>query len=406
MRIDRNSSRTIFRRKARGGCLSWLVTSLILCVFVLLSMPQIQTLFSRWRVTTPELATLADSQQAFQNGDLERTISYARAVYENDSTRTEALELLVRALVYNSYADLHHEDDRITALDLTTIAVAESPYDMRVLGAHAFALQANGISDQAQRVALRVIRNDENSITARLALALSYSSQGIFEAGLNNALRAVEIANNAHPDWRADAHRVTALLYSDLGRYAEAASSAETAITFNRRLLPIHFERALYAQQIGDMDTATAYYFNVIAFDEDNVKARFRLCEVSSLLGERDAAIDWCGQVVELMPGWADGWYWLGREYYLNGDWRNTQITLNRCSTLQIAQAVPVEDRRFECWYLQGQAAEVLADCVGVVALYTQYQQMAQSANLSQRWVYPDGAPPICQTPTVYPVDG
>ncbi|MEO1288733.1 MAG: hypothetical protein AAFV93_13275, partial [Chloroflexota bacterium] len=256
-------------------------------------------------------------------------------------------------------------------------------------------------SADAQRVALRVIRNDDQQLAARVALSLSYASQGIFEAALRDALRAVELANQSAPDWRADAYRALAIAYSDLGRYDDAAEAVETAITHNRRLLALHFERALYAQQVGQMDTATAYYFNVIAFDEDNSKARFRLCELSSQLGERDAAIDWCTQVTDLAPGWSEGWYWLGREYYLNGDWRNTQIALNRCTTLQVAQAIPIEDRRFECWYIQGQAAEVLVDCPSLLALYGQYQEMARTAELTQRWTYPNDMPTICATPSV-----
>lgn len=404
MRIRRDHRRAIFRRRSPWqGCLSWIVTLCFLLVFAFISKDRIQAWFLQWLSRTVELAETRDAQFAFAQGDLERTIAYAQEIYAQDSSNTTALELLVRTLIYRSYADLNQEADREQALSLTTNAVEQSPYDLRVLGIHAFALQANGYSEDAQRVALRVIRNDEHSITARLALSLSYASQGIFSAALRDGVRAAEIANTIHTDWRADAYRVIAIAHSDLGQYDLAATAIETAISFNNRLIPLHFERALYAQQIGDMDTATAYYFNVIAFDEDNAKARFRMCEVSSLLGERSAAIDWCNQVMDILPGWAEGWYWLGREYYLSGDWQNTQSSLNRCSTLQVAQGVSIENRRFECWYIQGQAAEVLRDCASLIPLYREYQQMAQIADLNQRWVYPDDMPTICATPTAFP---
>ena len=400
MRINRKLSRPVFRRQKRWqGCLPLLTTLIFLCLFIFAGRNRIQEWLFHLISPPVELASVQDAHHAFVNGDLDLTINYAQRIYENEPDNIEALELLARSLIYRSYADISQDADREQALDLTTEAVEESPLNMRLLGIHAFALQANDLSEDAQRVALRVIRNDENSITARLALSLSYAGQGIFEAALRDALRAVEIANESQPGWRADAYRVLALAYSDSGQYADAATAVDTAITHNRRLLALHFERALYAQQTGDMDTATASYFNVIAFDEHNAKARFRLCEVSSLLGERDAAIDWCTQVTDLEPGWADGWYWLGREYYLNGDWHNTQSTLNRCSTLQLARSVPVEERRFECWYIQGQAAEVLGDCDSLMALYREYQDMAESADLRQRWVYPDDTPAICVTP-------
>ena len=404
MRIHRNQSRNIFRRRnSFNGCLSWFVTLGLVGVFIFFGREQIQSWFFSWYYPSPDVASIQDTQTAFRNGNLDRTIDYAQRLYESDHSQIEALELLVRSLIYRSYADINQDADRVRALDITTAAIARHPNDLRVLAIHAFALQANDLSNDAQRIALRVIRNDENNIAARLALSLSYASQGIFEAGLRDSLRAVDIANTVHTDWRADAYRVLAITHSDLGQYSDAADAVETAISYHRRLLPLHFERALYAQQTGDMDTATAYYFNVIAFDENNIKARFRLCEVSSMLGERDAAIDWCSQVTELAPGWAEGWYWLGREYYLDGDWGNTQSTLNRCSTLQVAQGIPIEERRLECWFIQGQAAEVLGDCEPLIALYNEYQQMARTASLTQSWVYPDDIPPICTTPTPFP---
>ncbi len=406
MRINRNRSRSLFRQQSRwNGCLPWMMTMGLVMLIIVGGWYYLQDNLSQWLVPLGEAPTLADAQLAFNAGDLANSIDYAQIAYASDNNDHEALVLLVRALIYQSYADLNQDDDRLQALTLTSTAVERSPYNMQVLGIHALALQANGFASDAQRVALRVIRNDETSMTARLALSLSYADQGIFEAALRDALRAVEIATQVAPNWRADAYRVLALAHSDLGQYEDAASAVETGISYNRRLLALHFERALYAQQVGAMDTAIAYYFNVIAFDEDNIKARFRLCEASSLLGERDAAIDWCTQVTDFAPGWSESWYWLGREYYLNGDWRNTQITLNRCSTLQVAQSVPLEDRRFECWYVQGQAAEVLRDCPNLLALYAEYQAMSDRANLPQQWFYPDDMPTICITPIAPPDD-
>ncbi|MEL6406952.1 MAG: tetratricopeptide repeat protein [Chloroflexota bacterium] len=401
MRINRDRSRAIFRRQNRGrGCLSWMVTLCMLGSVFFVFRGQLRDLLQTWLAPPVASATLADAQAAYNRGDLERAIAYTRELHGALPDDTGTLVLLVRSLVYHSYADINQDDLRAEALTYTQAAVIRTPYDMTVLGIHAFTLQANNLSEDAQRVALRVIRNEPDSITARLALSLAYSDQGIFEAGLRDAQRAVEIASLSAPAWQADAYRVVALAQSDLGDYADAAASVDTAITHHSRLLALHFERALYAQQIGDMDTATASYFSVIAFDEDNVKARFRLCEVSSILGERDAAIDWCNQVTVSAPGWSDGWYTLGREYYLNGDWSEAQSALNRCSTLQVAQDVPIEEREFECWYMQGQAAEVLRDCEALIPLYNQYQVMKNTADLSQTWVYPDDTPPICASAT------
>lgn len=404
MRINRDRSRPIFRQRNRGrGCLSWIVTLCLVGGVFFMFRGQLRGLLQQWLAPPVQSATLADARAAYAQGDLARTIAYTRELHTALPDDSATLVLLVRALIYHSYADINQDDLRTEALALTNAAVERTPYNMQVLGIHAFALQANNQSEDAQRIALRVIRNEPESITARLALSLAYSDQGIFEAGLRDARRAVEIATVSAPDWQADAYRVVALAQSDLGRYTDAATSVDTAIEFHSRLLALHFERALYAQQIGDMDTATASYFSVIAFDEANVKARFRLCEVSSILGERDAAIDWCSQVTDYAPGWSEGWYQLGREYYLNGDWADAQAALNRCSTLQVAQDMPIDEREFECWYMQGQAAEVLRDCDALLPLYNQYQEMKAVADLPQTWVYPDNTPPICMTSTSTP---
>ena len=401
MRINRDRSRLSFRqRKSRGGCLPLLATLLLIIFAAFFGRERLNAWLQSWLYPAPAYASLEDALAAYEHGDLERALAYAQELYEHNPRDMDALDLLVRCLIYHSYADINQERDRATALSLTTAAVAEQPYNMQLLGIHAFAQQANGNSEDAQRIALRVIRSDSESITARLALSLAYGSSGLFEAALREAERAVSIANNTAPAWAADAYRVLAIAYSDLGRYNDAATAVDTAITHHRRLAPLYFERALYAQQLGDMDTATAQYFGVIAFDESNIKARFRLCEISSVLREHEAAIDWCTQVTESAPGYSEAWYRLGREHYLNGDWAEAQEALNRCSTLQVAQGIAIEERRFECWYLQGQAAEVLADCPALMSLYAEYQEMASSANLEQSWVYPPSGPPICAIST------
>jgi tetratricopeptide (TPR) repeat protein len=403
MRIYRDNSHSYRRSSRFGGCLPVLTVIVLLLGTGFLARDWLRQWALRWLQTTPQNVTLRDTQLAFASGDLDRTIEYARQLLEIEPHNHEALVMLARALVYRSYSDITYEIDRSRALQLTRQAFEQFPLDNTVTGIHTFVLQANGESDEAGRLALRAILRDENSITARLALSLSYGSRSIFEAALREAEQAVQIANNFAPDWRADAYRVLAIAYSDLGRYSDAAAAVEQAIQYNRRLVPLHFERALYAMQVGDGNTATAYYFNVIAFDEDNVKARFRLCELSSTLREGDAAIEYCTFVTEHAPGWSDGWYRLGREHFLQGHFAEARDALGRCSTLQVAQGMPIAERRFECWYIQGQAAEVLGDCDTLVPLYAEFQEMVAEANIAQTWTYPPEGPSICAEPRTEP---
>lgn len=404
MRIHRDRSRLFYRRRSRfAGCLPTLMILGLVIGTGALGRDVIRHWMLQWRQGPDTDVSLRDAQLAFANGDLERTIQFAGQLLDNEPANHQALVMLARALIYHSYSDILYERDRQRALDLTQAAFEQFPLNNTVAGIHAFVLQANGASAEAARIALRVIRRDDNNISARLALSLSYGSRGLFEAALREAERAIQIAVDSAPDWRADTYRVLAIAYSDLGRYSDAAQAVEQAISHIRRLLPLHFERALYAMQVGDNDTATAYYFNVIAFDDNNVKAHFRLCELSSLLRENKAAIEYCSYVTAHAPGWSDGWYQLGREYFLQGDFGAAQQALGRCSSLQVAQGIPLQERRFECWYIQGQAAEVLGDCETLMPLYAEFQQMVTAANLEETWTYPPGGPPACATPVAVP---
>jgi tetratricopeptide (TPR) repeat protein len=251
---------------------------------------------------------------------------------------------------------------------------------------------------EAARVARPILDRDPEHTLARVALALSYGGVGSLDTALReNQIAAASTRNNAR--WWLETQRALAISYGDLGRYQDAIHTLEAAINANSRLIPLYFERALYALQIGDSDAATVAYYQVLTLDPDNVKARLRLCELSSLLRERETAIRYCQEVTELAPSWADGWYQLGREFFVQGDFPAAQEHLHRCASLQVMQDVPLDQRRFECWYLQGQAAEIVGDCASLVTTYNEFRTMAAAADLDQTWTYPPEGPPGCVTP-------
>jgi tetratricopeptide (TPR) repeat protein len=338
---------------------------------------------------------LAGAEAAFARGDLDTAISLARQLVTKNPDDEQAVVILARALIYRSYGDYNRAVDRQSALELTTEAVNRKPNNDALLAIHAFALQAAGKQPEAARIAARVLEHSPQNGLARTALALAYGGAGSLEIALRESLQAAQST-----DWRMDAQRALAISYSDLGDYPNAIKAIERAITLNTRLVPLYFERALYAMQIGDADGATAAYFQVLTYDPNNVKARLRLCELSSLLRERDSAVNYCQQVTQRAPGWSDGWYQLGREYFLQGNFHAAQDALHRCSSLQVMQNVPVGERRFECWYLQGQAAEILGDCPSLVTTYNEFRAMAADTTVHQTWTYPPEGPPGCITPT------
>jgi tetratricopeptide (TPR) repeat protein len=334
---------------------------------------------------------VGSGRDAFARGNLDGAIEFARQALDIAPNNSDALVLLAQALVYRSYVDYDREGDREAALELTTEALQTRPTDDDLRAAHAFALQANRQPAAAADAARRVLERQPDHPLAQTALALAYAVAGSHEISLRESLRAVR----AHPDLM-DAQRALAISYGDNGNYEAAVRTIEQAIALNSGMIPLYFERALYALQLGDADSATYAYMQVLALDPDNVKTRLRLCELSSLLREREAAVGYCTAVTTRAPTWSEGWYHLGREYFLQGNFEAAQRNLNQCARLQVMQNVPVEERRLECWFLQGQAAEIRGDCAALLTTYNEFRAMTLNRSIEQTWTYPPEGPPGC----------
>ncbi|NWF68430.1 MAG: tetratricopeptide repeat protein [Chloroflexi bacterium] len=384
------------RRRGGGGCFSALVLVGLFLGLLTLAWNWMDNWLNS--AAGPVDSSLSGAQAAFARGDLDTSVQLARQLWERTPDNLAALTLLVRALIYRSYSEYNRAIDREIALEIAAAAVERFSNNPDALAVYAFALQADGQPLEAAQRAERALQSNPNQTLARLALALSYGAVGGFDVALREGQRAA-----SQSDYPLDTLRVLAIAYSDLGRYSEAIAAIERAIILNPRLLPLYFERALYALQVGDADAATVAYFQVLAYAPDNVKARLRLCELSSMMREREAALTYCGEVTQRAPDWSEGWYRLGREYFLQGDFAAAQSNLHRCSTLQTLQNVPLAERRFECWYLQGQAAEILGDCAALVATYNEFLAMVANTGLPQTWSYPPEGPPQCANVTPPP---
>ncbi|MDZ4767339.1 MAG: tetratricopeptide repeat protein [Chloroflexota bacterium] len=398
MRINRATSRLSFRRRRRrSGCLSTLMMLIILGGVGVLTWRIIER---RWSAPAAfpsgdsPSARLDAAQRLFDAGDLdgavERLRGGAAGARGSDGSTTR---LLARALVYRSYSDYDRAIDRDIAVQITTDAARQRPNDADTLAAHAFALQAVGRTREAADVAARVLESNPSHAFARTALALAYGGAGAHEAALRESLRAAQTATTADA---LDVLRAVAIGRADTGDYGEALRVVDQAVRAHPSIMALYFERALYALQLGDADTATVAYYDVLARQPDNVKARLRLCELSSTMREYEAALQHCTEVTERAPAWAEGWYQLGRENFLQGDFAAARDHLHRCSSLQVLQNVPIAERRFECWYLQGQAAQILGDCPALLATYNEFRAMAADDTIHQTWTMPPEGPPGC----------
>ncbi|MEP6988222.1 MAG: tetratricopeptide repeat protein [Chloroflexota bacterium] len=397
MHIHRDQSRLSFRRhrRRRSNGYSMMVVLGILVGIIVVSWNWIGQRLTFGSAPTNDDA-LGLAQAAFAKGNLDDAVRYAQQAIAQDANNSDAMIVLARSLIYRSYSDYDRAIDRDSALELTTEALSRSPNDSKLMAIQAYALQASGKVADSAKMAEDALHLDPNNGLARVAMALAYGGAGSFEIALRESQQVAQ--NN---DWKLEGQRAMAISYGDLGDYKSAIESVERAINLNRYLIPLYFERALYAMQIGDADSATAAYFQVLTYQPDNVKARLRLCELSSLLRERDAAVKYCQEVTDRAPSFADGWYQLGMEYFLQGNFKAAQDSLHRCSSLQVMQNVPPGQRKFECWYVQGQAAEILGDCPNLLATYNEFRAMAKDATVQQTWTYPPEGPPSCSSSAV-----
>ncbi|GAB4515713.1 MAG: hypothetical protein OHK0046_19560 [Anaerolineae bacterium] len=379
----------IQRGYRRSGCLPMkLFTGIVFGMLV----ASLAWLLGNRSLSLPTPRTsLGSAYGAFEAGDLDTTVQLARRVWNSEQDNIEALALLVRALIYRSYDEYNRSSDREEALLLTTRAYNRSSTDPAVLSLHAFALYSSERPGEALRLAEQALSRDPENTLAQMTTALVYGRFGSHERAVLEHQPTL-----FDPRWRLDTHRALAISLGNAGRFDEAMRAVDVAIEVNPHLLVLHFERAFYAMQAGDADAATASYFRILADHAANIKARLRLCELSTLLRETTTALHYCQEVTTLAPQWVDGWYRLGREYYLQGNFAQAQQAFHQCSTLSIRQNIPVEQRRFDCWYLQGQAAEVLGDCPTLMAVYSEFQAMSAIASIPQTWTYPPEGPAIC----------
>lgn len=395
MKVSRNTSALFGRSTVCGaGCAPLLVLLLVTMGVVVVGRHWIGQRLSQNRAHGIA-NSLPEAFAAFNSGDLPSAVDYAQQVIERDGADANAYDLLVRALIYRSYSEIGWENDRAWALELSRKAIEKLPRNRDMQALYSYALQASGAAEEAGRIVLRIVEREPNHVLARIVLSLSYGARGIADAALREAEAGLELART-HNRYELEGHRALALAHGDLGRYRAAMEELERALSFNPRLIPLHFEMALYAIQVGNVDQATVSYYTIMALDEDNVKARARLCGLSERLQERESALRYCLEATELAPAWTEGWFELGRLYYLDGSYEMAKSAFAKCSRLQIEQGVAARDRQLECWYLQGQSAEILGDCESLTLVYKEFQDMVRVAGLPQTWSYPPDGPAIC----------
>ncbi|MBK8136867.1 MAG: tetratricopeptide repeat protein [Chloroflexi bacterium] len=263
MLISRSSPR---RPRRRSGCSPFTVLTGALAGLLVIALGWLAGLILP--NPQPELVTLDTARRAFDSGDLDDAVEAAEKALAAAPGQPDAVLMLVRGLVYRSYVDWNNEIDRKRALEVATNALLRGGDHPDTLAAQAFALHAAGRYLEAFKAAEKALRANPNHVFARLVYGLAFAGVGSFDRGLIQVQQAAKSA-----DYQVDSLRALAVIQSDTGRYRDAARTIDEAIALNWGLIPLHFERALYALQVGDDGTASTSYLRVLALDPENVKS-------------------------------------------------------------------------------------------------------------------------------------
>src|SRR5688500_17236159 len=199
----------------------------------------------------PAVVDLESVRRAFDSGDLDTAVDAAEKALAASPGQPDAVLMLVRSLIYRSYTDWNRTSDRQRALEIATAAASRAPSNPDAQSALAFARHAAGRPLEAFNAAASALRADPAHTFARVVHGLADAGAGSCDRGIVQVQQAVKA-----DDFNVDALRALAVIQSDTGRYRDAAQTIDQAITLNWGLIPLHFERALYALQIGDAGAA------------------------------------------------------------------------------------------------------------------------------------------------------
>jgi tetratricopeptide (TPR) repeat protein len=178
----------------------------------------------------------------------------------------------------------------------------------------------------------------------------------------NQALEAGNTAVEKDPN-SVDARRALAGALSFYGEYDAAIQQYEFAIQLHPRLSALYFELAGYYAALGNYDAAIAAYDQVLINDPNSVKAYTRKCETYFTMRSDNLAQEACEQATELDPSYPEAWRQLGMVQYTRKNYEGSIESFETCNRLQNEQGIAVADQEIACYYLQGLAHALLAEC-------------------------------------------
>ncbi len=311
-----------------------------------------------------ELARRADA--AFWRGDLESAITSYRQAAQGAPRDVGILFELSRNLIYRSYGDVRFSKDIDEAARWAAQAVETGPNNARAYAINCFALLRAEKYEDALRSCIRSLDLNPNDGEARAYLSMADYGLGRTAQALEEGRMAVE----AKPD-SIDAHTAYAFALWYQGRLSTALEHFKQAAAINPRLEFPYFNMGGFANAIAVNDksrylVAIAAYNQVLAMNKNSVKAYTRLC--ATYLARRDEddtrlARFNCETATELDTDFTPAWRWLGQVFYASRNYEGAVEAFEQCADREIQQGISIKDRQEECWYLQGLAYFILAEC-------------------------------------------
>lgn len=308
---------------------------------------------------TLDSVTLARlGERAYLAGDIEASVNYYQQAARMSPNNIDILFEYGRMLIYRSYAGRSYRDRAVKALEVAQQAVKVAPENPRAQALLCMALLENGSPEEAIGAGLRAVQLAPKYAEAHAYLSLAYRDAQRPNQAFTEAEQAVQLDGDS-----LDARRALALSLAYVGNFDAAIQQYERAIQIHPRFDALYFEVAMYYKAKDNYEAAIAAYDQVLSMEPENVKAYTRKCETYFQMREDQLASEACEQATQLDPTYPEAWAQLGMVQYTKRNYEGSIESFQKCTQLQTDQNVPLAEQEITCYYIQGLAWALIAQC-------------------------------------------
>ncbi|MBN1310668.1 MAG: tetratricopeptide repeat protein [Anaerolineae bacterium] len=261
--------------------------------------PEVAAMMGPPPTSTPAPDELVrQAEEAYQAGDLARSIEFYRQASEIDPQNVQTLTNLARMLTLDS---IHHPNDVKNEQLQEALAVAEkailiAPEDPRGYAAKARALDWNGQYDSAVVAALRAIELDANYAPAHAYLAEAYADVGTLRLALEQAELAIQL-----DPYDVDVRRNYAYVLEFFGSYEEAVQQYIQALQLQPNMIELMYGLARNYRGAGQYDQAITTFREIMVRTPEDPDIYIEMGKTYYEIRDDDAAQDVLEHAVDLV---------------------------------------------------------------------------------------------------------